>query len=309
MEERIYPKDHSFSSWVNQYYAAGTVKWVRHVEAFPDTGADSCFVSANFAALLRLEPVSGTHKVVRLANNNVVQSPGMVKVPWIFAGERERHVLDCWILPGCVHKLVLGNAFLRATQTLTTFARRIKSRLTQIPKRLRLARLGEDKQRLWGTLDGHPTAALPDTGSDGMFISSEYAKKRGLDIEHDPANWLEVEFADGTTAWTSGVVRDAEWFSGGRTLRCDFHVLDHLCADVVLSKDYLFKFDVFSTHEEFLFDVDSDGDLAQLCNIRLIGRYSEGLEALEGNIWRTVSSIPARISTTRTFTNRGSDVS
>lgn len=146
---------------------------------------------------------------------------------------------------------------------------------------MRLSLLGEGKQRLWGSLDGHPTAALPDTGSDILLVSSAYARKIGLAIDRDFENWLEVEFADGTTAWTSGVVRDASWEVGGKTVRCDFHVLEELSVDVIVSNNYLFDLNIFSEYGGCFFDIDSEEDLFELCNIRLIGRYGDGLNVLE----------------------------
>lgn len=132
-----------------------------------------------------------------------------------------------------------------------------------------------------GYLGGHLTAALPDTGSDVMLVSRDYAQKVGLNVDHGSENWLEVEFADGSTAWTSGVARNVSWAVGSKMVRCDFHVLDDLCVDVVLSNDYLFETRVFSEHSDCFFDTDSEEELFQLCNIRLIGRFSDGLNGLE----------------------------
>lgn len=272
--------DSSFSSAPRQYFVEGDVNGTP-VEALPDTGADMCFISPKLACDLGLSPDAWTPKEIQLANKKCVESPGMVEVAWRFTREQKPHILNCWILPGCVHDIVLGNHFLNATQTLTKFKNRIKSKLVDLPRRLRLRLLGEEKQRLWGYLDGHLTAALPDTGSDVMLISSIYARRIGLLINRDFEQLLEVEFADGTTAWTSGVIRDVPWEVGGATVRCDFHVLDALCVDVVLSKDYLFDLNVFSENSEYFFNVDSEDDLFQLFNIRLIGRYGDTLNILE----------------------------
>lgn len=279
----------SFSSEPRQYIVEGDVNGTP-VEALPDSGADMCFISPKLASHIGLSPASWTQRKIQLANKNCVQSPGMVEVAWRFAKEKKPHILNCWILPGCVHDIVLGSHFLNATKTLTTFKNRIKSKLVDLPRRLRLRLLGEEKQRLWGYLDGHLTAALPDTGSDAMLISSTYARKIGLPIDQDFGELLEVEFADGTTAWTSGVIRDVPWEVGGTTVRCDFHVLDDLCVDVVLSKNYLFDLDVFSESSEYFFNVNSDDDLFQLFNIRLIGRYGDTLNILEEEYLQDVTS-------------------
>ncbi|KAG2415574.1 hypothetical protein HFD88_006765 [Aspergillus terreus] len=283
------PEVSRFSSASRQYLVEGDVNGTT-VEALPDSGADMCFISPKLASDLGLIPDPWTRKKIQLANKKCVQSPGMVEVAWRFSKEQKPHILNCWILPGCVHDIVLGSHFLNATKTLTTFKNRIKSKLVDLPRRLRLRLLGEEKQRLWGYLDGHLTAALPDTGSDAMLISSTYARKIGLPIDQDFGELLEVEFADGTTAWTSGVIRDVPWEVGGTTVRCDFHVLDDLCVDVVLSKNYLFDLDVFSESSEYFFNVNSDDDLFQLFNIRLIGRYGDTLNILEEEYLQDVTS-------------------
>lgn len=271
----------NFSSGRKQYCVEGCLCRTQ-IEACPDTGADLCLISPSMVSTLGLDVAPGTERTIHLANKKPVQSPGMAQVPWTFSGERTAHMLDCWVLPGCVHDLVLGNQFLKATQTLTRFTSRIKSKSIALPQRLRLRLLGEEKQRLVGYLDGHLTTALPDTGSDAMLISGAYAQKIGLAINTGCENWLEVEFADGSTAWTSGVARDVAWEVGGRTVRCDFHVLDDLCVDVVLSKDYLFDMNVFSEHSDCFFDTGSEEeDRFHLCNIRLIGRFSDTLGGLE----------------------------
>ncbi|OIW26520.1 hypothetical protein CONLIGDRAFT_478787 [Coniochaeta ligniaria NRRL 30616] len=279
----------NFSSGGKQYFVPGYLGRTP-IEAFPDSGADVCLISPSMASGLGLEVLPGIGRTIQLANKKPVKSPGSVYVPWTFSGERTPHVLECWVLPGCVHSLVLGNNFLRATQTLTKFASRIKSKVIGLPKRLRLRLLGEEKQRLWGYLNGNLTAALPDTGSDVMLISRDYAEKMGLAIDGGCENWLEVEYADGSTAWTSGVARHVLWTVGGKTVRCDFHVLDDLCVDVVLSNDYLFKARVFSEHSDCFFDTDSEEELFQLCNIRLIGRFSDTLSGLEDEYLEDVTS-------------------
>ncbi|KAL4904978.1 hypothetical protein BDW74DRAFT_178545 [Aspergillus multicolor] len=143
-----------------------------------------------------------------------------------------------------------------------------------------VALLGDESRQLSGYLNGISTSALPDTGSNVMLVSTTYAKRHGLKVDEGLEDLLEVEFADGSTAWTSGVVRDASWSVCGKTIRCDFHVLDSLCVDVVLNNDYLFDNGVFSEFEEYFFDADTDGP-RKVCNIRLIDKYGKTLDTLE----------------------------
>ncbi|KAB5518666.1 hypothetical protein GE09DRAFT_1044492 [Coniochaeta sp. 2T2.1] len=280
-----------FSSGRRQYFVEGTLNGV-HVEALPDTGADMCIVSPSIVSELSLSIVPGTERAMLLPNGKSVESPGMVRVLWTFSVEPTEHTLNCWVLPGCKHNLVLGNRFLRETQTLTKFASRIRSRLVDPPRGCLRSRglLERAKQRLRGYLDGHITAALPDTGSDVMLVSREYARLIGVAVDANPSTWLAVEFADGTTAWTGGVARRVPWTVDGReTVRCDFHVLDDLCVDVVLSNEYLFETRAFSKHGDSLVDVGLEEGVSQLHQLTTLAVTSPdafGAEMVRRELWR-----------------------
>ncbi|KAL3473063.1 hypothetical protein BJX99DRAFT_234395 [Aspergillus californicus] len=75
-----------------------------------------CIVSEHLTSRLALSPSRKTHRNITLPNGARIQSPGMVKVPWNFSGEEKPKFLDCWILSGCVHDLILGSLFLKATR-------------------------------------------------------------------------------------------------------------------------------------------------------------------------------------------------
>jgi predicted aspartyl protease len=272
--------DKNFSSGKMEYFISGQISGTV-VEALPDTGADVCFMSPDLASRLKLLPKAETRKEISLASGKLVKSPGVVEVPWNFTNETKAFPLSCWILPGCVHDLILGSQFLKATETLKKHSSRIKNRLAAYATKLRLCSLDAKRQRLYGHLNGHLTRALPDTGSDLMLISSAYAREIGLQVERNFENRREIEFAEGSTAWTEGVVRNVSWNVGGNTVNCDFHVLEELYADVILSKEYLFGFDVFLEYSKWFFDVDLEEDISHLCNIRLIGGYSDVLGQLE----------------------------
>lgn len=251
------------------------------VEALPDTGASECFISASMVQKLGLSQAPGTEKTVTVANGTQTLSPGCVHVKWKFAKERKTHPVKCWILPGCAYDVILGSGFLKATQTLTKWANRIKRTVVSLPRRLHLKLLGEEKQRLCGSFNGHLTAALPDTGSDVMLVSLKYARALGLSIDDSASHKLELELGDGSTAYTCGLVHDVQWNVGDKATRCDFYVLEDLNVDVVLSSEYVFDLDIYSECSGYLFDVDAGQELLELCHIRLIGRYGGRLNKLE----------------------------
>lgn len=248
-----------FSSGEKEFYVAGSVNGTI-VEALPDTGAEASFISPHLASRLGLHPIPGPQKRITLGNNKTVKSTGMVTVPWNFSKERITHMIKCWILPGCTSDLVLGNDFLKATNALKKVCYRIKSKLFGVPKRLSLSYLGNRKRRLRGYLNGHSTAALADTGSDAMFINGAYARSIGLNIDSDVENQVQVRLADGSTIMTSGMARNIYWEVGKMVVQCNFYVLENLCMDVILSKNYLFEKNIFSEQEEHFIDINSEDD-------------------------------------------------
>jgi hypothetical protein len=270
----------NFSSRRTEHLVEGLVNG-RQVDAFPDTGADSSFISLKPADELGLTPSHRNERAIHLPNKKVVVSPGVVEVPWVFRGESSLSKIQCWIFPESVHELVLGNPFIKLSETLTRFRHRIKSRLAAFSRRLRLRLMGFEQQRVWSLLSGHLTMVLPDTGSDVMLVSSKYAEETGLEVDGHPDNWLEVQYVDGSTDWTSGVARNVSWSVGNTTVSCDFHVLDSLDVDVVLSNDYLFGMDIFSEHQEELLSLDSEEDMVRFFGIRLVHSPKQDIDQSE----------------------------
>ncbi|KAJ2987249.1 hypothetical protein NUW58_g4613 [Xylaria curta] len=148
------------------------------ITALPDSGADACYISSETAMSLGLRPEPGTKRPVKLANGRMIVSPGAVNVPWSFLREKQTFHLTCWILPGCSHPIILGSKFLEETKCLTTLRHRIRRRYVPISKSVCVNLIGEGKQRLNGFLNDDLVAALPDTGSDVMVISLDYARRR-----------------------------------------------------------------------------------------------------------------------------------
>ncbi|KAK0639684.1 hypothetical protein B0T16DRAFT_337399 [Cercophora newfieldiana] len=268
----------SQGSWTSEYSSGRKERFLeglvngKRVKAFLDTGADASFISPQLVSKLGLTLKHHEPRTIHLPNHTSVVSPGMVEIPWVFQGETTLNKIQCWVFPGAVHDLVLGSPFLNFSETLT----KSKSRLATMSRPLGLQPMGFKQQRLWGLLNNQPTLAVPDTGSDVMLVSRQYAMNVGLKVDWGYGGRLEVEYADGSTDWTSGIARDVPWTVGDTTVSCDFHVLDNLSVDVVLSNDYLFDMDVFSEHQEHLLSMDCDEDMLSFFGIRLLHRSSEG---------------------------------
>ncbi|KAK1510982.1 hypothetical protein CTAM01_01555 [Colletotrichum tamarilloi] len=116
-------------------------------------------------------------------------------------------------------------------------------------------------------------SALPDKGSGVMVMSKAYAISRGFNIDRNLQKFLDLELADGSEAFTCGLVRGVDWtFAASRqSVKCDFYVLEDLCTNVVLPNDFLFGLDVFSTESEFLSKLSYSEDYSELLLISLKG--------------------------------------
>lgn len=245
------------------------------IAAVADTGAAGCFISSAYVKELGAVMTSNERKPVKLASGKTVKSIGSVDLKWLFNGESAVHSIVCHVVENLAHPLSLGMAFLEATSTLTTHKNRIIRGARKIANKLfRLHLLGEGLGKIGGYLDGIPTLGLPDTGSDIMAISTALAKRRGWIIDSSPAHRVQVQFADGSTVFTRGLVSGLDWDfgNGEQPVNCDFYVIDDLPVDAVLSSDFVLELDLFSSKYKTFFVQPNpwhqDDDGALFCNIR-----------------------------------------
>ncbi|KAI6565001.1 hypothetical protein MCOR03_002149 [Pyricularia oryzae] len=246
------------------------------IAAVADTGADGCFVSAAFAKELGATIITTKSVSIKLASGKMMKSTGSMPLEWIFQGDSQVHNIVCHVVETLAHPLSLGRPFLEATRSLTTHKSRIIRAVHRAGRNFfRLHLLGEGLGEIAGHLDGKPTLALPDTGSEIMAVSTALAKRRGWTIDRRSSRRVQVQFADGSTAFTRGLVSGLEWDfgNGDRPTKCDFHVIDDLPVEVILSSDFIFDLDLFSSRYETLFVQPKhwrkDDDDVLFCNIRL----------------------------------------
>jgi hypothetical protein len=91
----------------------------REVWAFGDTGAGQNIISARHAEELGLE-IRKSPRRLRMGNSKTVFSRGSVNYPWAFSENPEKIMsIVAHILDGFSYDILLGNPFLKATQTMT----------------------------------------------------------------------------------------------------------------------------------------------------------------------------------------------
>ncbi|KAL9107639.1 MAG: hypothetical protein Q9187_008397, partial [Circinaria calcarea] len=177
----------------------------RRVSALPDTGAECNKMSASYACRSKFLIRSGPQyrQSFQLANGKTVRTKGMVFVHWTFEDRPdEYHMLVFHLLLDCAHNIILGNAFLAETETLTCNRHRIQVETVHGQGIQHLNAAGSLNQRLIGSLAGMETLALPDTGSEVHIVSEAYARKRGFDIHTDQEHRKSLRLANGSVQET-----------------------------------------------------------------------------------------------------------
>lgn len=126
-----------------------------------------------------------------------------------FAGDCQAQTLPFNILRTTIHDIVIASLFLRLTETLTRLAHRIQHRLRDVFT-YHVCAL-DPQQHVSGRLNGAPIKnAVPDTGADVSMLSLALAKRQGLKVNTSEEHRVLLEFADGSTGRTVGIVRDVD---------------------------------------------------------------------------------------------------
>ncbi|PSN67263.1 hypothetical protein BS50DRAFT_387471 [Corynespora cassiicola Philippines] len=247
----------------------------RYVEAFPDTGSELNIISKNLCHKFGLFLDTSQAQPVRKPTGRKIMTLGTVDLDFLFLMESSNYIRKFHVLERTVHDIILGKSFLETTQTLTTFAHRIKSRLVDINSRMgRLLLLGSGAERVVGSINSIPATAMDDTGSDVMVISWKEAERLRLHISTDVSHRKTLEFIDGEEIFTDGAVLGADWRFGSDThakaIRVDLQVVRDLECSLILSNEILFENDAYSNSDYFLEEEKSQytkNQSASLCVI------------------------------------------
>lgn len=102
-----------------------------------------------------------------------------------------------------------------------------------------------------------------------MIIDEDYAHGIGLPIKRERECRTRVQFADGSTAETSGMIYGVEWrFGPGvceQRYQLDFHVLKNSPAKVILKDSLLYETKAFSEFDCYLIDDDEEEEDGDAC--------------------------------------------
>jgi hypothetical protein len=262
------------------YEAPGTINGVP-VNALPDTGSPVDAISEDFAKQHGLRIKATNTQSIRLLGGYRAESVGRVVSHFKFQGENHAYCREFHVLRQSIYDVVLGRNFLNQTKTLTEFYRRIVKRVRPcVQNGNRLFLLDESpKDCLRCTVNGSEASAFPDTGSELMLVSGDFARRSKFNVRRGAKYRRQVELIDGSTVLTDGMVLNAELqfdapptssqeldygqyldYTAGlssllnrganatakTTFICDLHVIEDLPCDIILSSEFIFENQVFS---------------------------------------------------------------
>ena len=238
--------------------------------AIADTGAAANIISVKCAEEMQLpmkyrpcsEFPSLPNRSVRLlafeSFRKKLTLTDTVSLRWAFAESptEETNVL-CHVLPNSTFELILGSGFLKATETLTKYRRRLTECVFHIASLAHLSHLDGESQYLRGMLADRDVAfAVPDTCADRNIMNFDYALRHNYIVNRQPWNRDHLLFADGTSQYTVGQVNTTWTFETGERIPVTFEVLENCSADVILGEDVLWNHNIFQKHVNSLVDLD-----------------------------------------------------
>jgi hypothetical protein len=213
--------------------------------ALGDYCAKHNFMRENYALKLGLTIDCEDKRQVAIGSGKNISTAGTVKTSFRFQDEPQSYSLTFHLLPNCIHNVILGKPFLKATRTFSVvshFARRVKSKIMDDIGQHHLLYLGESAPRFQGMINGTSQDALADSGAKVMIMDEDYALSLGLSIKTGKRNETTLRFADNSTANTSGMIYGVSWEFGpggnGDQHNLDFHVLKNAPASVILSDTF-----------------------------------------------------------------------
>ncbi|KAI1391504.1 uncharacterized protein F4822DRAFT_427351 [Hypoxylon trugodes] len=273
----VFPKL-SFNG-LKTYNVPGTINGV-FTNALPDTGSSINAISENFVTKLNLKVEPTNNQSVPTLGKRKALVVGRTVGLFSFEGERDTYRLDLHVLRDSVCDLLLGREFVSQRELFTKFRRCVAERDRVCALRgTSLFLLQESPgDHLRCAVNGYEASAIPDSGSELMLISRDFAQRNKFKVHDEPECRRDVTLIDGSIIRTDGMVLDAQlefdipptWqeldyhrflahtndilshinqqenVSTKSIFLCDLHVINDLPCDILLSNEFTYQAQVFS---------------------------------------------------------------
>lgn len=258
--------------------------------ACPDSGSDDNIMSLMTARHLGL-PVTDIQDqsppTFVIANGREMSAVGQVRLKCAFArGSLAATFSECvfYVFQTLAVPMIMGLEFLHSTETLSKHQDRLIEEFSPVMRALRVCSVGRPKREIVCRVGHYVGCATADTGSDLDLVSPDFIASRAFHVED---SCVEVEFADGSTGHTTGMIRtgfsigsvgDVEGFvPRTQEMVLDLFVLDNLNADILVGADTIQDLQAFSSHDDcFIPSMPRLGE-SDLNIIRYIGAVERGI--------------------------------
>jgi hypothetical protein len=272
----------------------------RDISAFPDIGAPANFLALHYVRDLGLSINFAGRKSVKTSVGTIIKVIGTVKLPFSFEGETKRYRLEFNIIHKAVRDVILGSPFLNLTQTFTRHIHRLKQKFREVHLP-RMCFLGSH-QYVSGRVNGTYVEAVPDTGADVPLMSKSFAKDHGLVVHTNPEHQVLLEFADGSTATTIGLVKDVEWrfWTSKEPYHLDVYVIEELQTNFILDNTFLYNTNAFVAHElDFWTDnSETHADNRMISIIKLVDTVMKGSRSKKSGMFPDSHVRPVELALT-----------
>lgn len=243
------------------------------IKALPDTGSsqnviDEALVQTLFPSI-PVHPVhESTDKPLIAPDGQPIPCIGKVRLSWIFKDEDERHKRWFYIVENCSKGVIIGNGFLRQTETMGKHRHRLELTKPSDPNSPP-SHLGNEgvckeaqqdqnlRQLVLGRINSTDTFASLDTGCEANLMSVDYANTLGLVILPLPTLKQRVKYADGRRGPMLGHV-EVDWSffdTPDKPTKVTFYVLHSCIHPVIFGERFIFSEDPWFNHEGSLSNV------------------------------------------------------
>lgn len=235
-------------------------------DALPDTMS-----SANVMTEEQAEKIGAKIDVTKRdtftnACGRTFQSVGEAFASVAFPGEPSKVWRMCRfaVVKKCATPLIMGDDFLRMTETLTKFRHRLQKVVGRAKKLWRVCYLDAPRRMLNCLVGGQQVMASADTGSDVDLVSLDYARKRKWQIQTLPESTGYVLLADKTVKKVEGYV-DRPLQIGLASFPTRFYVLKGLMCNTLLGDPTLDRLDAFNRYASHFVETEF-GDGSNICH-------------------------------------------
>ena len=260
------------------------------VKALPDTGSSQNVIDKNMVqSLFPSIPIHPVHepidKLLVAPDGQPIPCIGKIHLSWMFKDENEKHRRWFYVVENCSKGVIIGNGFLRQTETMSKHRRRLELTKPSDPNSppghllsegVHEARRDEClRQLVLGRINSADTYASLDTGCEANLMSIDFAKSLELPILPLHTSEQHVKYADGRRSSMLGQV-EVDWSffdTPDKAAKVIFYVLRTCIHPVIFGERFIFSEDPWFNHEAALSDGASETAMIGVVGLEKIRRF------------------------------------